>query len=340
MLLETIQNKLKNKTPIWFMRQAGRHLKDYRRLRRTHTDFITFCLDEESIVKATLMPVEKYDLDAAILFSDILTIPWALNQRITFIKNSGPILIPITEDLSILKTMFDIKKFNPVANAIKKIVNTLDGNKILIGFAGAPWTLACYMIEGKSTKSFHITRKFLWEEKKTFFHLIEKLINCIVDLLEMQANSGAKVLMIFDSWSHMIPFEYWDTLAIKSISQIVKKLRSRKIFCPIIGFPFKAGEKLVKYSYESGVDVVSVDWNTDLNWVAKNINKNSVIQGNLDPILLTTSSQINLYNSVKEIMNIMSEKVHIFNVGHGLTPETKPSNIHKVINYIRKNKDV
>ena len=247
MLLETIINKNKNYTPVWFMRQSGRHLKEYLLLRKKHNNFIDFCLDENSIIKATLLPLNYYKLDAAILFSDILIIPWILGQKVDFKKNVGPILDPIPiEDL--LKNQFQKEKIYSIEKALKIIKSSLLSKQSLIGFSGAPWTLSCYMIEGGGSRTFEKVRKVLWFENVLFFKLIDKLIELVTDFLEFQANCGCDVLMIFDTWSHMIPEQYWSKLAIDPINKIVVELRRRNIKCPIIGFPFKGGEKMIKYS--------------------------------------------------------------------------------------------
>ena len=212
----------------------------------------------------------------------------------------------------------------------KKIPNETS----LIGFAGAPWTLACYMIEGQSTKDFLLTRKAVWSSNNWFNKLIDSLIDYVVDILEMQANAGADVLMIFDSWAHMIPSFFWRDFGISPTKKIISILRKRNILIPVIGFPFKAGSSLINYSYESGVDCLALDWTVDLNWAIKNINPNIVIQGNLDPASLIDNNN-NLDKSVKLILDTMNNKRHIFNVGHGLTPECKIENIKKVIEIVK-----
>ena len=303
MLLDTLKKKDKSYTPIWFMRQSGRHLKEYRELRKKETNFINFCLNEKLVVDASLLPLKYYNLDAAILFSDILIIPWLLGQKVDFQKNIGPVLHPINID-QILTNKFKTEKIISVENAIKKIRKNLNSKKNFIGFSGAPWTLLCYMIEGGTSKNFEKVRKFLWFENKLLFKLVDKLMISIVDFLEFQAKAGCDVLMIFDTWSHMIPNSYWQKLAIDPIRKIVEELRNRKVNCPIIGFPFKGGEKIIRYSYESNVDVVSLDWSADLFWMERNINPEVAIQGNLDPMILTKKIFCSLFTNAKEFSGI------------------------------------
>ena len=205
----------------------------------------------------------------------------------------------------------------------------------LIGFAGAPWTLACYMIEGKGSKDFINTRKALWSSHNWFMQLIETLIVYIADKLEMQARAGADILMLFDSWSHMIPNNFFNDCAIKPTARIIDILRSRKIFTPVIGLPFKAGASIVRYSFESKVDCIALDWSVDLRWALMNLNKDIAIQGNLDPASLIPSRSEYLSQNVLNCLDIMKDKRFIFNVGHGLTPDCKIDNVKEVISIVR-----
>ena len=322
--------------PIWFLRQAGRHIPEYFKIRKKETNFINFCLNEDLIIKSTSLPLKYYDLDAAIIFSDILMIPWAMDRNVKFTKNFGPSLNPmIPDETNILQNISISSKLEPLKNAIIYLRNTLPKTIGLIGFAGAPWTLACYMIEGRSSKDFINTRKALWSSNKWFMQLIETLIIYVADKLEMQAKAGADVLMLFDSWSHMIPNNFFNDCAITPTAKIIDILRSRKIFVPVIGFPFKAGSSIVRYSFESKVDCIALDWSVDLCWAIKNINKDIAIQGNLDPASLIPSQSSYLRENVLGILDIMKDKRFIFNVGHGLTPDCKIHNLKEVIRIVR-----
>ena len=334
MISELIEKKNFYKKPKWFLRQAGRHIPEYFSIRNKHKDFIEFCFDEDSIIKTTLLPLKYYKIDAAILFSDILLIPHCLGQEVTFKKQIGPFLKKVEINQKFLKTSINFDDLIPIKNAIVKIKKLIPVNKDLIGFCGAPWTLACYMIEGGSSKDYNNTRRFLWNNEKVFIELINKLTEHCVQFLEYQYLAGATVLMIFDSWSSMIPDRYWTLFGIDPIRSIVKKLRNNNVKCPIIGLPFKSGEMLVKYSYESLVDVVSIDWKTNLDWAVKNINKNIATQGNLDPVLLSSDNLSIIEKEVHRILDLTQKKCHIFNVGHGLTPEVKISNVRYAINLI------
>ena len=330
-LIKLKDDKIK---PKWFLRQAGRHIPEYFTIRDKHDSFIDFCLDENSIVKATILPLKYYNIDAAILFSDILLIPHFLGQKVTFKKNIGPVLEEIDIDEKFLKRNMDLNNFIPLKNAILEIKELLPSSKDLIGFCGAPWTLACYIIDAGSSKDFAKTRTFLWNNEEIFFKLINKLTKYCADFLEYQYLAGCTVLMIFDSWSNMIPDRYWIKFGIEPIKSIVNILRKKNVKCPIIGLPFKSGEMLIQYSYESSVDVVSIDWKTNLDWALKNINKNVITQGNLDPAILSCDNLASIKKEVYRILDLTQKKCHIFNVGHGLIPEVKIRNVKYAIKLI------
>tara|TARA_X000000950_G_scaffold149562_1_gene184420 strand:+ start:1135 stop:2148 length:1014 start_codon:yes stop_codon:yes gene_type:complete len=334
MITELIKLKDDKIKPKWFLRQAGRHIPEYFTIRNKHDSFIDFCLDESSIVNATILPLKYYNIDAAILFSDILLIPHFLGQKVTFQKNIGPVLEEINVDDKFLKRNIDLDNFIPIRNAIFKIKKLLPSSKDLIGFCGSPWTLACYMIDGGSSKDYTKTRTFLWNNEEIFFKLINKLTKDCADFLEYQYLAGSTVLMIFDSWSNMIPDRYWIKFGIEPIKSIVNRLRKKNVKCPIIGLPFKSGEMLIQYSYESSVDIVSIDWKTNLDWALKNINKNVITQGNLDPAILSCDNLASIKKEVYRILDLTQKKCHIFNVGHGLIPEVKIKNVKYAIKLI------
>ena len=263
-------------------------------------------------------------------------IPWAMNRDVKFVKGQGPILNPMVPDVTKIEKKVDIfQSLRPINDAMYILKKDLPSHISLIGFAGAPWTLSCYMIEGKGSKDFIKTRTALWEAKKWFMELIDTLIVYIAQKLELQARAGADVLMIFDSWSHMIPYPNFQDLGIKPIAKIIKLLRSQNIQQPVIGFPFKAGTSLIQYSYESNVDCIALDWTVDLDWALKNLNPSIAFQGNLDPSSLISENNSYLEESVRSILQKMKNKKFIFNVGHGLTPECKIKNVKDVINIVR-----
>jgi len=326
-------------TPIWFLRQAGRHIPEYFEIRKQANNFVDFCLNSRLVVESTKLPLKYYDLDAAIIFSDILMIPWAMNRNVRFIKNIGPLLEPmIPDETKILKNINISNKLEPLKNSISTLKQELPKSTSLIGFAGAPWTLACYMIEGQSSKDFVNTRKALWDSNKWFMELLDALTIYVANKLEMQANAGADILMLFDSWSHMIPNNFFQECAINPTARIINILKSKYIYKPIIGLPFKAGSSLINYSYESNVDCIALDWTVNLNWAKQNLNSSVAIQGNLDPISLTSLNTDYVEQNVLSILDIMKDNKFIFSVGHGLTPNCKIKNVRKVIDIVRNYK--
>ena len=334
MISKLIKLRDNNIKPKWFLRQAGRHIPEYFSIRNRHNNFIDLCLDKRSIVNATILPLKYYNIDAAILFSDILLLPYFLGQKVTFKKKIGPVLEEININEKFFKKDIDLNDFTSIKNAIFEIKKTLPHSKDLIGFCGAPWTLACYMIEGGSSKDYAKTRTFLWNNEQIFFKLINKLIKNCAEFLEYQYQAGCTVLMIFDTWSSMIPDRYWVNFGIEPIKFIIDRLRKKNVKCPIIGLPFKSGEMLIQYSYESLVDVISIDWKTNLQWVLENINSEIITQGNLDPVLLSSNNLLAIKNEVYRILNLTQRRRHIFNVGHGLTPEVKIENVKYTIELI------
>ena len=334
--IQELFNNKKCNIPLWFLRQSGRHIPEYFSIRSRAKNFVDFCLNKELIVESTKLPLKYYDLDAAIIFSDILMIPWAMKRDLHFVKEQGPILKPMLPGETIIEKNVDIfQKLRPISDSIHVLKNELPKNVSLIGFAGAPWTLSCYMIEGKGSKDFLNTRTALWSSNKWFMELIDTLIYYVAQKLELQAKAGADILMIFDSWSHMIPNQFFHELGIKPIAKIIETLRSKNVLQPIIGFPFKAGASLTQYSYESNVDCIALDWSVDLEWALKNLNSSIVFQGNLDPAALVPENNNYLEESVLLILNKMRNRKFIFNVGHGLTPNCKIHNVKDVINLVR-----
>lgn len=334
MINKLITSRNKSIRPKWFLRQSGRHIPEYFSIRNMHDSFIEFCFNEKAIINATMLPLKYYNIDAAILFSDILLLPHCLGQKVTFKKGRGPILKQIELDTDFFKRKVNLNDLKPIQNAIEKIKNLISSTKELIGFCGAPWTLSCYMLEGGGSKDFEKVRTFLWNNEKTFIRLINKLSNECVRLLEYQYISGATVLMIFDTWSNMIPDKYWCQFGIDPTRYIIERLREKNVKCPIIGLPFKSGEMLIQYSYESKVDIVSIDWKTNLNWALENINSEVITQGNLDPVLLASDNRLAIKDEVHRILNLTKERCHIFNVGHGLIPNVKIENVKYTIKLI------
>ena len=336
LFLSTISGTKSLKTPIWMMRQAGRYLKEYQSIRAAQPDFISFCLNPEKASTVTLQPIIRYGFDAAIIFSDILIIPWAMNRDVTFKPGIGPQLKsmdkPSDIDITCLENLND--KLQPVGNAIQQTKVLLPESTALIGFAGAPWTLITYMAEGKSSRDFQKARLWAWQEAKALDGLLEILIEATVSFLCLQAKAGAECLMIFDSWASAVPASQRDWLIIKPTAAIVKGVRKQGYKQPIIGFPKGIGEGLINFANESDVDAIGLDHSVDPMWVAKNLPRNVTVQGNLDPLSLLNSGK-EMLRDIDHILEAFHDRPHVFNLGHGIVPQTPVESVQVMINHIR-----
>ena len=337
LFLSTINGTKSHQTPIWMMRQAGRYLKEYQLIRSAQKDFISFCLNPEKAATVTLQPITRFDFDAAIIFSDILMVPWALNRDVKFQPGIGPLLTPMNSPTDIDKSQLSNleEKLLPIGKAIKLTKTLLPKETTLIGFAGAPWTLITYMAEGRSSRDFQKARLWAWQDRTALESLIEILIEATILFLCLQAKSGAECLMLFDSWASAVPASQRDWLIVKPTAAIVKGVREQGHKQPIIGFPKGFGDGLISFANESNVDAIGIDHSIDPVWAAKNLPKNLVVQGNLDPLSLLGSEQEMLRN-IDQILEAFHDRPHIFNLGHGIIPQTSVKSVQNMIDHIRK----
>ena len=324
-----ILKKDKKTKPVWIMRQAGRYLPEFRKIRENNQDFIKLCLDSNLSSEITLQPINRFDLDAAIIFSDILMVPYALNQKVQFKKNFGPILgkLDIEEILKIKEEDFK-KKLNPIYKLIKKVkVNKSLKNKDLIGFVGAPWTLAIYMLNKVSPKKNEVTHIL---ENLSHLKKIIKILNKYLKVhILNQVKSGATVIKIFDSWAGLLDEKYLDELVYFPTQEIVEYTKSLNI--PVICFPRNI-KNYKKYCEIVKPDVISIDYNVDPKQIKDEIN--ITIQGGLDPkILLSDREKVKLES--KKYLDIFSDSPYIFNLGHGILPETDPYMVEYLINFVK-----
>ena len=317
---------------LWFMRQAGRYLPEFREIRSKNQNFINLCLNSKLSSEITLQPIKRFDLDSAIIFSDILMVPYALNQNVEFKKNYGPILekFEIKKFLKNDKLNF-IKKLNPIYKAIKITRKDLDKEKSLISFVGAPWTLLVYMLGAKTNKQ-NINFDIIKQRKTEIKLILKKLNNYLCLHIENQINAGADVVQIFDSWAGLIPPNDLYDFCYYPNSQIVKFCKKRKI--PVICFP-----KGIKKNYKAFNNFVkpngiSIDYTVDPEWAKENLT-NTVIQGGLNPKTLLLSDK-EIYNNVKKYLDAFKGLPYIFNLGHGMLPETNPNKVKKLIKFYRE----
>lgn len=335
--LQTLARQKTPITPIWMMRQAGRYLEEYKTVRETTADFISFCLDPKKASDVTIQPITRFGFDAAIIFSDILMVPWALERNVRFKPSHGPILDRLEDTTKLDEKLLDsvADKLMPVADAITRTRAILSDDTALIGFAGAPWTIITYMLEGGSSKDFFITRQMLWNDLAGFSRIIDIVTHATIEFLSLQAVAGADALMLFDSWASAVPAWHRDALVNKPAATIIAGLRARGITKPVIGFPKGIGEAVLAYVDMTGIDMLGLDHGMDIAWAHKNLPTNLPVQGNLDPVSLI-SGGVEMLANIDSIIETFADRPHIFNLGHGITPTTPIANVTKMIEHVRQ----
>ena len=333
-LRDCIEKKENSYTPIWFMRQAGRYLPEFREIRKKNPDFIKLCLNPDLVNEITLQPVKRFDIDAAIIFSDILMIPYGLGQKVEFKKGFGPILNNINLNNLINTDPVDfVKKILPVYKGIEKVKNNLKG-KNLIGFVGAPWTLLLYMLNKKSPKdNFNINK--IIKSKSLMRDLIIKLEDIIFLHIKEQVKAGADIIQIFDSWAGLLPEDKLSEYCYIPTSKIVKNVKSLKI--PTICFPKGIGKNYIDFCSAVNPSCVSIDYEVDPQWIKEKLD-GIPVQGGLDPKILLGNDKEEIKKNVEKYINIFKDYPYIFNLGHGVLPETRPEIIEYIIQIIRNNK--
>ena len=329
-LSDCIVEKKSSYTPIWFMRQAGRYLPEFREIRKKNTDFIKLCLNPDLINEITLQPLKRFDLDAGIIFSDILMIPHGLGQKVNFKKGAGPILGDINLDKIINTDPVDfVQKLHPVYKGIEKVKNNLV-EKPLIGFAGAPWTLLLYMLNKSSPKN-NFNFQEINKDKFLVNRLLKKLEEVICLHIDKQIEAGSNIIQIFDSWAGLLPKKELPNYCYIPILKIVEYVKSKKI--PVICFPKGIGENYLDFCSVVKPDCISIDYEVDPKWIKEKL-KDIPIQGGLDPkILLGDKDEIK--KNTEKYLNIFKDYPYIFNLGHGVLPEIKPETIEYIIQIIR-----
>ena len=332
-LQDTFKRK-NNNIPIWFMRQAGRYLPEYMEIRKNVTDFLELCYDSEKAKTVTLQPIDRFDFDAAIIFSDILVLPHALGWKVAFKKGEGPILQKFESDRDLINinNNFD-KKINCIYDTVNKVRASLDKSKSLIGFAGSPWTVASYMLEGKGKQDFSVSKNFLYNKKKLALELIDIITEKTIEYLLGQINAGADIIQLFDSWAGVLSGEEYEGFVIKPTKKIVSSIKEKHPSLPIIGFPRGSGYLYQEYINQTNIDAIGVDQFVPLD-IMKKWQENIVVQGNFDPVLLLGNKEV-IQKKAKDILTCLNNKNFIFNLGHGILPNTPMENVQFLVNYVR-----
>ncbi len=335
-LLKT--KKPSNRIPLWFMRQAGRFLPEYRELRQKYPTFLDFCGNPKDASEATLQPLRRFDIDAAIIFSDILVIPSALGQKVVFLAGEGPKLDPITsgKDLSGLNFDHFEDRLQATPEAISLTREALDPEKALIGFAGAPWTVACYMIQGEGSKNFDEARLVIAKDPVFFDSLLALLVEATARYLIAQAKAGADVLKLFDSWAGLCPSWLTETALINPVQKIIERVKEECPQTPLLYFPRGAGEKVLTLGQRVKADGVALDHFIDPLWIRKTYSKKSpmALQGGLDPLVMAAGGP-QLQKEVYRYLDAFKGLPYIFNLGHGMIPSMPIDHVTQTISYVR-----
>ncbi len=334
--LRALRGEAQNPPPCWFMRQAGRYLPEYREIRATAKNFLDFCFTPALAVEATQQPLRRYGFDAAILFSDILVIPYGLGQKVEFKEGEGPVLdaIATIDDINLLDQSLLKPRLSSVMETVKVIHENLDKQTALIGFAGAPFTVALYMIEGRGGTEGTKVRCMAAEQPKIFSKLIDILCDATASYLVEQVNSGAEALQLFDSWAGLLPESEFRQWVIEPNRRIVEAVHAVHADVPIIGFPRNAGVLYKDFVRETGVQGISIDSTVPLSWAAETLQTMCTVQGNLDNHILRSGGVL-MEKEVRSIVNALGNGPFIFNLGHGVLPSTPPEHVGRVVDIIR-----
>jgi uroporphyrinogen decarboxylase len=333
-VLQALEGEVTPRVPFWLMRQAGRYLPEYMALRKKAGSFLDLCFTPDYAAEVTLQPVRRFDTDAAILFSDILVIPYALGQKLDFVEGEGPRLGALEKRELLNGLVFDEKKLQPVYDAIGKIRAELPADKTLIGFAGAPWTVACYMIQGQGDGEFMAVRKFALEQEETFGLLIKSLVSVTSAYLINQIRAGVDAVQIFDSWAGLLPEPQFKKWVAEPTREIVANIRAVFPNVPVIGFPRGAGALYVPYAMKTGVNGLGLDTQVSLSWAIREFGHDVCLQGNLDPVALLAGGAA-LDNETRRILSLMRAQPFIFNLGHGVIKETPAEHVARLSALVR-----
>lgn len=334
LILSALSGKTLDNPPIWLMRQAGRYLPEYRALRAEAGSFMGLCFNPKYAVDVTLQPLRRFDLDAAILFSDILVIPYALGQALTFAEGEGPRLPPVRDMASIQALTFDATKLNPIYDTVAGVRAKLPADKALIGFAGGAWTVATYMVEGGGGHDFTHVKAMAYQSPDVFAALIDKIVDATIIYLNSQIEAGAQAIQIFESWAGVLDAQGFETWVMAPTRRIIAGVRAIHPHIPVIGFPRQGGVMLETYAKQTGINAIGIDQLVSPAWAAAHLQPHVCVQGNLDPEILLAGGDI-LQDRVISLCEALGRGPFIFNLGHGIIKDTPISHVEKLIAHIR-----
>jgi uroporphyrinogen decarboxylase len=334
LLIDTLRGTNGAQRPVWLMRQAGRYLPEYRELRARKGGFLALVYDPEAAAEITLQPIRRFGFDGAILFSDILIVPYAMGQNLEFLAGEGPRMSPRLVDAALESLQQVPERLDPIYRTVELVRAALAPEKTLLGFAGSPWTIATYMVAGEGSRDQHETRAYAYRDPAAFQAIIDAIVAVTVDYLEGQAKAGAEAVQLFDSWAGSLAPAEFERWVIAPNAEIVRQLRARCPDLPIIGFPKGAGEKLPAYARETGVDALGLDETIDPLWAARELPANLPVQGNLDPLLILAGTD-EMERQALRVLDAFAGRPHVFNLGHGIGQFTPIEHVDRLLQVVR-----
>lgn len=333
-LLETLRGKNTAQRPIWLMRQAGRYLPEYRALRADKGGFLALVYDSDAAAEITVQPLKRFGFDGAILFSDILIVPYAMGQDLQFLVGEGPHLSPRLVDHALAALQAVPERLAPIYDTVRKVVAQISPETTMLGFAGSPWTIATYMVNGEGSRDQHDTRAYAYRDPAAFQAIIDGIVAVTVEYLDGQIKAGAEAIQLFDSWAGSLAPREFEKWVIAPNAAIVRAVKALHPTVPIIGFPKGAGEKLAAYARETGVDAVGIDETIDPLWAARELPAGMAVQGNLDPLLLLAGGP-ELEARALGVLEAFADRPHVFNLGHGIGQTTPIAHVEQLLAIVR-----
>ena len=334
LLLETLRRNAGSRRPVWLMRQAGRYLPEYRALRADKGGFLELVYDSEAAAKITLQPIRRFGFDGAILFSDILIVPYAMGQDLAFLAGEGPQLAPRLVDVALDSLQMVPERLQPIYRTVELVREQLGPETTLLGFAGSPWTVATYMVAGEGSRDQHLARALAYRDPQAFQAIVDAIVAVTIDYLSGQIAAGAEAVQLFDSWAGSLAPDQFERWVVAPNSAIADAVRARHPSVPVIGFPKGAGSKLAAYARETGVDAVGLDETIDPRWAMRELPAGLPVQGNLDPLLLLAGGE-EFEQRAAWLLEAFAGRPHVFNLGHGIDKETPIAHVERLLEIIR-----
>ncbi|WP_294354790.1 uroporphyrinogen decarboxylase [uncultured Sphingomonas sp.] len=333
-LLAVLKGEMRARPPVWLMRQAGRYLPEYRALRADKGGFLALATDPQAAAEVTVQPIRRFGFDGAILFSDILMVPWALGLELTFGVGEGPRLAPALVEADLAALTPDLSRLDPVYETVRQVAAMLPAETTFLGFAGSPWTVATYMVAGAGSKDQGATRLLAYRDPARFGAIIDRVVDLTVEYLSRQIEAGVEAVQLFDSWAGSLSPAQFEAHVIQPNRAIVDQLRARHPGVPIIGFPKGAGAKLVDYAAGVAPDAIGLDETVDPAWANAVLPAGMPVQGNLDPLLLEAGGDA-LDTGVRGIIDALAGRPHVFNLGHGIGQHTPIAHVERLLAVLR-----